>query len=277
MIAATATASGRATADDADEDDGKKKARCRPRDGIDDGDEGDSQPMALDPESSILQIGELASHHRHALLNSKGEVGDGDGDGPVEVATHVLDSMMIGGPPHLDHRGRAESSSSSSEVVTMDVDEDVEVEGCGYKGLVVVATLQRHQEEDDDDDDEEEDDEDQERRMQQLVTATTCDDGLELSQNRIHSLEQHSSLVSGVTLTEKQQSHHQLPQGQQQYSGGATMPTKQLSPLLPLPPPESGLVLSSSDHEQHQHQEREVAMATTTTTASGDCNDDVLM
>ncbi|KAG0284489.1 hypothetical protein BGZ96_011133, partial [Linnemannia gamsii] len=168
---ATTIVSGVALVDDADEDDGQERTRSRPRDGMDDGD-GDSQTIALDPERSILQIGELASHHRHGILTPKG--GAGDGDGPVEVATHVLDSMMIGGPPHPNHRGRTESSSSSSEVVNMDVDEDMEVEGCGNKGLVGVSPLQRHQEE------EEEDDEGQERRVEQLVTSGS---GLTLSQN----------------------------------------------------------------------------------------------
>lgn len=249
--AATAIASGTALTDDADEDDGKETARSRPRDGVDGGDEGDLQTMALDPERSILQIGELASHHRHGLLTSKRGVGDGDGDGPVEVATHVLDSMMIGGPSHRSHRGRTESSSSSSEVVTMDVDEDMEVEGHGNKGLVGVSPLQRHQEE--------EDGEGQEKRVEQLVTTTaTSGSGLALSQNRNHSLKQQPSLASGVPLTEEQQPHYQLLLGQQQNSGDATMPTKQLSPL---PPP-------SSDHEQHRLQQG---------ATSEECNDDVVM
>ncbi|KAF9321517.1 hypothetical protein BGZ91_004510, partial [Linnemannia elongata] len=106
---------------DADED-AKKKVRSRPQDEIDDSDEADSHrttEMGLDPESSVLQIGDL----RHALLTPKGRDDDGI-DEPVEVATHVLDSMIIGGR----HRHRAESSSSSSsrEVVAMDVDEDME-------------------------------------------------------------------------------------------------------------------------------------------------------
>ncbi|KAF8943615.1 hypothetical protein BGZ47_005260, partial [Haplosporangium gracile] len=112
------------------DEDVKKKAQSPLRDGVDDGDKGDSQSttaMTLNSESSVLQIGELASHQhqlRHDLLTPNG--GD-DGDETVEVATHVLDSMMIGGR----HRHRVESSSSSSEVVAMDVDEDMEGGGSG--------------------------------------------------------------------------------------------------------------------------------------------------
>ncbi|KAF9139445.1 hypothetical protein BGX30_007960 [Mortierella sp. GBA39] len=138
------------------EEDAETKARSRLRDGTAEDDEADSlttTAMALDPESSVLQISDLASHH-HTLLTPKGRGNDGV-DEPVEVATHVLDSMMIGGR----HRHRAgslssspssssSSSSSSLEVAAMDVDEDMEGGvGSGSKNEVAeVSPLQQQRE-----------------------------------------------------------------------------------------------------------------------------------
>ncbi|KAF9545654.1 hypothetical protein EC957_010635 [Mortierella hygrophila] len=126
------------------EEDTEMKAESRPRDRTADGDKADSlttTPMVLDPESSVLQIGDLASH-RHTFLTPKGRGNDGV-DEPVEVATHDLDSMIIGGR-HRHHAG----SSSEEEVAAMDVDEDMEgrVGGGSKKEVAEVSPLQQQRE-----------------------------------------------------------------------------------------------------------------------------------
>ncbi|KAF9919784.1 hypothetical protein FBU30_010537 [Linnemannia zychae] len=64
-----------------------------------DGNEGEQKnqtnTMMLDPERSILQIGELASPHQYHDSDTDAKHED-EGDGHVEAATYVLDSMVIG-------------------------------------------------------------------------------------------------------------------------------------------------------------------------------------
>ncbi|KAG0214178.1 hypothetical protein BGX33_002369 [Mortierella sp. NVP41] len=97
------------------EEDGKEK-RFRHRDRAFDGEEEEddedgswTSAMALDPESSVLQIGELASPPLLPHKDRREQDKDDEEEGPVEAAAHVLDSMMI---------GRAESA--------MDVDDDMD-------------------------------------------------------------------------------------------------------------------------------------------------------
>lgn len=254
------------------EGDAKKKTRSRPRDEMDDGDEADSHTataMALDPESSVLQIGDLASH-RHTLLTPKRR-GDDGADEPVEVATHVLDSMMIGGRHH--HRAES-SSSSSSSAVAMDVDEDIEggVSGGSNKEVAEVSPLQQQQEQALKEIDGRNLQEQEKGLELPTTTIATAVSNLAQSQNRSHQL-QHPILSSS---TEKQ---HQLVQEQQQHSEETTVSAKPLHPLL-TPPPVSGLMSSSTsflDNEQHRRQERGGGGELETTATKRECNDDVVM
>lgn len=246
-------------------DDDAKKARSGPRDGMNDSEEVDSHAnaaMVLDPESSVLQIGDLASH-RHTLLTPKGR-GDDGVDEPVEVATHVLDSMMIGGR----HRHRTESSSSSSsEVVAMDVDEDIEggVSGGSKKEIAELSLLQQQQEQALKNVDGRKPHE----QEMGLELPTTAVSKVAQSQNHNHQL-QHPI---PPRPTEKQ---HQVLQEQQPHSGETTVQTK---PLPPMPPPESGLMPSTTsflDNEVHRRQERGGGDLEITATTR-ECNDDVVM